>query len=218
MMKIPKQVHPHIAIRKKHRSALGLTQCPICKATFGTEHACTVHLFHRYSKCKIPYSRHLLAEKQRHLEVRCTVQVPGTASPNLDSSDWEAIDDSLNSIDIEIQEALPYDHSSPVPAGEDLFDPTRVSDSRDKASPAEEHDEDLVIDKYDGAAKIIGKARSTFSKMYSQDKYASHRQKNPFYPFSCFTEWEIAHWLAKAGLSQDSMNDFFKLKYVCTLF
>lgn len=214
-------IRPHIALR---RTALqqavldGRVQCPVCKITFKTEHACSVHLFHRYSRCKITYARHLLAEKQKY-QVRANAR---ESFSDLDAHSESTTDDAfdISTTRKEVHEAVASESENertrPIPLAESTIASgvSSMSESEDD-TPSLVHDE--TVDRYDGAAQIFGKSEPTFTKLYSQDKYASYRQRNPFYPFSCLTEWEIAHWLARAGLSQDLMNDFFKLKYVCTI-
>ena len=75
-------------------------------------------------------------------------------------------------------------------------------------------EDDTVTDFYPHAAKVIGKGQTAHQKISADDSFSHRRKKNPFYPFSCFIEWEMAHWLCKAGLTQRLTNEFFKLAYV----
>jgi hypothetical protein len=49
-------------------------------------------------------------------------------------------------------------------------------------------------------------------------KLASIDPENQFYPFSCHTDWEVAAWLSRSGMSQKRIDDFFKLSYVRRIF
>lgn len=91
------------------------------------------------------------------------------------------------------------------------FEP--VPDHWLQRSPSDSGDE-IVINYYPGAAKISETGDTARQSKLSSDRFARRRKKNVFYPFSCFTEWEIAQWLSRAGITQQLMNEFFKLKYV----
>lgn len=80
------------------------------------------------------------------------------------------------------------------------------------------HDGDIsegqVEDMHPGISVVQGKGMHQFDRIRSKDKHQSQRKKNPFYPFSCFTEWEVANWIGRAGLTQAMIDEFLALRYV----
>jgi hypothetical protein len=54
-----------------------------------------------------------------------------------------------------------------------------------------------------------------YEKIHHEDQFADKRKGNPFWPFSCFVEWEVANFLESLEISQEKKEEFFKLKYVC---
>jgi hypothetical protein len=54
-----------------------------------------------------------------------------------------------------------------------------------------------------------------YEKIHYDDHHAEERKTNPFWPFSCFIEWEVAQYLESLGISQEKKDEFFHLKYVC---
>lgn len=63
-----------------------------------------------------------------------------------------------------------------------------------------------------------GKGQNTLEGLFENDTYADERKTNRFYPFSNKMEWEVASWLHKLHVSVDLLDQFFKLKYVRSLF
>jgi hypothetical protein len=62
---------------------------------------------------------------------------------------------------------------------------------------------------------IYHKSTSNFyEKIHHEDQYCEERKKNPFWPFACFVEWEVAQFLEGLGISQEKKDEFFRLKYV----
>jgi hypothetical protein len=57
--------------------------------------------------------------------------------------------------------------------------------------------------------------RNFYEKIHYEDQNAEKRNANPFWPFSCFMEWQIAQFLENLGISQEKQDEFFNLKYVC---
>jgi hypothetical protein len=57
-------------------------------------------------------------------------------------------------------------------------------------------------------------ATNFYEKIHYGDQYANERKVNPFWPFSCFVEWEVARYLESLGISQEKKDEFFHLKYV----
>jgi hypothetical protein len=65
-------------------------------------------------------------------------------------------------------------------------------------------------DYFTAAGHIFRKEKTEFERMAEQ----LVDPDNPFYPFSCQIEWEVACWLSKSGLSHAQINAFLKLSYV----
>jgi hypothetical protein len=54
-----------------------------------------------------------------------------------------------------------------------------------------------------------------YEKIHNEDQHSEERKSNPFWPFSCFVEWEVAQFLESIGISQEKKEQFFRLRYVC---
>jgi hypothetical protein len=57
--------------------------------------------------------------------------------------------------------------------------------------------------------------RNFYEKIHYEDQHAEERKTNPFWPFSCFVEWQVAQYLEGLGISQEKKEEFFHLQYVC---
>ncbi len=97
------------------------------------------------------------------------------------------------------------------------------SDSEDVEDSEDEHEtsggesvagDGPVVTPFPGAAKVVGKGKDVLTKIEDNDAYAIHRRSNPFYPFSCDTEWGLAEWLTESDLPVAQLDKFFKLQYV----
>jgi hypothetical protein len=69
------------------------------------------------------------------------------------------------------------------------------------------------VEIYPGASDTYGKG-STFMDAFNSDKYAGHRHQNLYYPFQTRSEWELASWLLRSGLSMRAIDDFLSLELV----
>jgi hypothetical protein len=54
----------------------------------------------------------------------------------------------------------------------------------------------------------------TFIEGFDQDSYISQRTEVPWYPFASQKDWEVAHWLMRAGLSMVEIDEYLNLNFV----
>jgi hypothetical protein len=66
---------------------------------------------------------------------------------------------------------------------------------------------------FPGASQAFGKGE-TFLDIYNKDDYADKRNDNLYYPFATQSEWELASFLLKSGLSMAQTDEFLKLEQV----
>jgi hypothetical protein len=69
------------------------------------------------------------------------------------------------------------------------------------------------VETFPGSGDTYGKG-GTFMDEFQSDKYAGHRHTNIYYPFQTRSEWELASWLLRSGLSMQAINDFLNLELV----
>lgn len=67
--------------------------------------------------------------------------------------------------------------------------------------------------KFPTASKIYGRAKS-FTDHLNDDKYASYRVQNPYYPFADQEEWELGSFILRSGMSMQKVDEFLRLKLV----
>lgn len=70
------------------------------------------------------------------------------------------------------------------------------------------------VETFSGAGDVYGTG-TTFMDDFKSNKYAGHRCQNIYYPFQTRSEWELASWLLRSGLSMQSINNFLSLELVC---
>ena len=66
---------------------------------------------------------------------------------------------------------------------------------------------------YPNASHVHGRAKS-FMDRFNDDKHASYRVQNPYYPFANQEEWELAPFLLHSGMSMQKQDEFLRLKLV----
>ena len=66
---------------------------------------------------------------------------------------------------------------------------------------------------FPGASMVYGRAKS-FLDRFNDDKHASHRVQNLYYPFADQEEWELGSFLLRSGMSMQKMDEFLRLKLV----
>ena len=69
---------------------------------------------------------------------------------------------------------------------------------------------------YAGASECYGNAR-TFIDEFDEDKFATFRKDNLYYPFASRSDWEVGSFLHSCGLSMASVDAFLSLDFVSTL-
>ena len=99
----------------------------------------------------------------------------------------------------------PIGDTPPPPAGDP--EPTPNSTSTSPQSLRKD---------FPGASKIYGREKS-FIERFNEDKYASRRVQNPYYPFADREEWELGSFLLRSGLSMAKVDEFLKLRVVCDI-
>jgi hypothetical protein len=67
------------------------------------------------------------------------------------------------------------------------------------------------------AGRVHGYAK-TFIDRLNDDKYATHRTQNRYYPFADQEEWELGSFLLGSGMSMQKVNEFLRLKLVISIF
>ncbi len=65
-----------------------------------------------------------------------------------------------------------------------------------------------------GAGKDFGQGSDVLSTIVDSDKFKEERKVNPYYPFSCKTEWDVVKWLSSLNTSVKNIEQFLKLEYV----
>lgn len=50
-----------------------------------------------------------------------------------------------------------------------------------------------------------------------QDQFAHERRDNAHYPFANLAEWQLVKWFTDASLTQQQIDAFLRLFYVCNL-
>lgn len=63
------------------------------------------------------------------------------------------------------------------------------------------------------AGKIYGRTKS-FIDRFNDDKYASYRAQNTYYPFADEEEWGLGSFLLRSGMSMQKVDEFLGLKLV----
>lgn len=85
--------------------------------------------------------------------------------------------------------------------------------SSDCSSPGGTEPPDLHHEYFENAGKTYGKGQNLFESITFNHEYSAERERNPFYPFSCFEDWEVARWLSHLNIPMYAVDQFFKLKY-----
>ena len=69
-------------------------------------------------------------------------------------------------------------------------------------------------DVFDGAGKSYGRGENTFSQMWNADACCRMREKNPYYPFSCKMDFDVARWIMESALPTRKVGELLDLNYV----
>ncbi|KAF9050500.1 hypothetical protein BJ165DRAFT_1341898 [Panaeolus papilionaceus] len=70
-----------------------------------------------------------------------------------------------------------------------------------------------------GAARTWNETHpgKTFMALFSEDPLSNARETLPYYPFSTRTEWELASFLLRSGLSMAKIDEFLKIEMIKVL-
>jgi hypothetical protein len=194
---------------KSSRYILGHLKCPnpSCQRHFSTDRAVKCHLNHPSSLChfwvkSLEAQDNVEEDRDRldHIILQdsnmsdCIPSYPDTLPDchptcNNDMQDMAEKSDTISQVDekIDIEQAIP------------------------QHQPVKEGFEETFL----GAAQTYGQGLDVFDYITHCDANAPDRESNSYYPFSCFTDWEVARWLSRLNVPMYAVDEFFKLKYVC---
>lgn len=170
------------------RRALRGPRCPRCGRQFGKDADVVNHMNQPWSKCA-----NWMTDLERISETIQSVQLDQEGNdasgyvtdPSADYDDISTEDIPLDNITID---NIPPDNNS-------------------KAS------ESCYVDIFPGAGDTYGSGK-TFMDNFHSDHYAADRLNNIYYPFRNRSEWELASWLLRSGLSMRAIDDFLALELV----
>jgi hypothetical protein len=109
------------------------------------------------------------------------------------SAEAENMPDKVQPTD-ELESRSTPDTAAEVRAGLSEPDPSKISE----------------VNFPEDAGTVIGMQTTSFQ----QRKEADDVPEFPFYPFVSETDWELACWISRSGMSQSHIDEFFKLLYV----
>jgi hypothetical protein len=88
-----------------------------------------------------------------------------------------------------------------------------MGENYDECDPTSDTEGSLLsIDQLDS-----GHVYGSSSTKWVQQLRKERDPTNPFFPFATKTEWELAWWATRIGLSRQDMDDFFHMDLVCLL-
>lgn len=93
-------------------------------------------------------------------------------------------------------------------AYQDLYAASGTGSESDCPGPWQPLHEEAV----EGVAECIGKVKNSTYHMTLEEEERFDR--NTFHPFVDESEWEVASWLARSGMSDSQINKFLTLEYV----
>lgn len=159
--------------------------------------------------------RNILQRSERHTSLSPSLASPpvspgpGSESPASDLDDADIEDRRLESHHVHEMGNREDSHSVDPSPAHHTPDAGSLDPAADPDDPDEPH-----IEYHPKAPRIFGSTNPTYDRIRQKDGFSEHRRENPFYPFSCYDDWEMARWLSKAGLSQELTDEFFRLQYV----
>lgn len=198
---------------KSARYTLGNLKCPnsSCQRHFSTDRAVKRHLNHPGSSCYSWGKSLQIPNLQESIRLQ-------SADPLI--SQHDGTDNHLSSFPAISSESLPpftddvetftgrSDGSALVP---EITHSKDAKHSYPRCPPSMEGFEETFL----GAAQTHGQGFNIFDYITYCDENAENRESNPYYPFSCFVDWEMARWISRLNIPMYAMDEFFKLKYVC---
>lgn len=87
-------------------------------------------------------------------------------------------------------------------------------DSDDTDDSDSDSDEDGITERFEGAGKKTGEGYDLLSALAAADRFKEQRRINPYYPFSCKTEWDVVKWLSSLSVSMNRIDEYLKSDYV----
>lgn len=102
--------------------------------------------------------------------------------------------------------------STPEPSGSSSL-PPKAAQSQTLAPPAAMSN-DIVIDVFSGAGKVIRKEASAYDRWCKE--YGS--TYNPYHPFKSKLDWEVARWAKQEGPGASALDRLLKFDSVCYSF
>lgn len=168
--------------------------CPVCSYEFADEKALRSHFFHRFSKCRL----HIddigsQSSATNHLNTPQDV-MNYDLEQHMDDYDMHAMDVDEPEPDVELNDSGRDSTHSPTP------------------TPAE------LEEIFEGAGQTFGHTDNFYENIKAKDRFATERSENPFWPFSCFMDWEMGRYLESLPISQDLRDEFFRLQYVSGIY
>ncbi|KAG6372397.1 hypothetical protein JVT61DRAFT_7869 [Boletus reticuloceps] len=186
-----------------------MPNCPRCYRSFPNDKSVALHRAQPTSACNTnlqPERPTIHFQQQKDgVDVVATDPPLGVAEWDVESVDketatqWDVLMDGTVGLD----EHSPHS-SSPVDTEPAPIFPT-IWTLRSATGCA--------VDPYTNARSVMGNGQSFLAK-FRQDKFAPHREFNPYYPFSTAEDWEVASFLLTSKLSMRAINDFLSLKLI----
>ncbi|KAJ7772185.1 hypothetical protein B0H16DRAFT_1305261 [Mycena metata] len=69
---------------------------------------------------------------------------------------------------------------------------------------------------FKGASRTFGKGK-TFMDLFHEDKYSKERRSNVYYPFASAEEWELASFVSRSKMSNETIDELLKLRLVAKM-
>ncbi|KAL5536493.1 hypothetical protein ACEPAF_315 [Sanghuangporus sanghuang] len=187
--------------------------CPSCFKTFNNSADVTRHI--KVSRCRenVRDGRH--STPQPSFLRSPSHHDAGDLHKNLEQTDSNEVTGLLDYV-MEVDNDLgwAYLNNSEAASNGNHPTPTSHQPANLESCGQAEVESRAAVDYFEGAGKVYGKGEDTFSRLWTSGECASYRRANPYYPFSCFTDFEVGKWLVELGISQSKIDEFFKLKYV----
>jgi len=161
-----------------------MPHCPSCGKGFKSESSVAMHMGQPRSGCNTWINNLVRIHESLHTEI------PTSADQDFDSID----------MDVEVEHSV--DPSNPTIA----FQPPSM-DLSSSDMPT------VPMDTFDGAAQTYGLGQM-FMDTFGSDQFSEFQKSNLYYPFASRSEWELALWLLRSGLSMRAMDAFLSLPIV----
>ena len=161
-----------------------MPRCPSCGKGFKSKNSVAMHMSQPRSGCNTWVNNLVRIHESLH------TQIPTAADHDFDS------------IDMDVEAEHPADPSNPTMA---FQSPSMDLSGNDVQT--------VPMDTFDGAAQTYGLG-PTFMDTFGSDQFSEFRKSNLYYPFASRSEWELALWLLRSGLSMRAIDAFLSLPIV----